>query len=208
MNPTRRKLLDATAEVLRHEGIAAVSARGVATRAGVNQALVFYHFGSLDGMLDAACRDAVGANVDSYRDRFATVTTLRELLDVGRRLHERERAAGNVAMMAQLMAGAQHDSALVGALRDAMALWNAEIEAVIRRVLVDNPLAELVDAAGMAQAISSGFLGLELYEGIDPDGATAALDALEQLGVLVEVVADLGPVARRALRARLRRLGK
>lgn len=207
MNATRRKLLDATAEVLRREGIAAVSARSVAARAGVNQALVFYHFGTLAGLLDASCRDAVDANVDFYRDQFAAVATLRQLLDVGRGLHARERDAGNVAMMAQLMAGAQHDETLVGALRHAMDTWNAEIELVVRRVLQGSPIAELVDPAGLARAISAGFLGLELYEGVDEAGATSALDALERLGVLVEVVDDLGPVARRALRARLRKLG-
>jgi hypothetical protein len=44
-----------------------------------------------------------------------------------------------------------------------------------------------------------------MFEGVDPDGAESALVSLEMLGVLVEVVEDLGPVARRALRTRLRR---
>jgi ribosomal protein S11 len=43
---------------------------------------------------------------------------------------------------------------------------------------------------------------------VDADGAHAALAALERLGVLVEAVDDLGPVARRAVRARLRRTGR
>jgi hypothetical protein len=47
-----------------------------------------------------------------------------------------------------------------------------------------------------------------LYEGVDADGAGSAMATLEQLGVLVEVLDDLGPVARRAVRARLRRGGR
>lgn len=57
----------------------------------------------------------------------------------------------------------------------------------------------------LAAAISAGFIGLELYEGADPDGAAQALHALQHLGVLVEVVDELGPIARRALRAKMRR---
>jgi hypothetical protein len=50
--------------------------------------------------------------------------------------------------------------------------------------------------------------GIELYEGVDASGATAALDALEQLGVLVAALEDLGPVAQRAVRHHLRKTGR
>jgi hypothetical protein len=56
--------------------------------------------------------------------------------------------------------------------------------------------------------VSAAFVGLELYDGVDPDGAQVALDALDRLTVLIEVVDDLGPVARRALRGKLRRTAK
>lgn len=207
MTDTRAKLIAATIDTLRSDGFAAVSARTVATRAGVNQALVFYHFGAVAQLVDAACRHAVDDGVAFYAQRFAAVGSLGELLDVGRDLHERERERGNVAVMAQLMSGAQRDDLLAATARYAMQRWNTEIEAVVRRVLEGNPMSELVDPSGLARAVSASFIGLELYEGVDPDGAHAALDALEQLGVLVAVVDDLGPVARRALRARLRRRG-
>jgi AcrR family transcriptional regulator len=202
---TKAKLLVATAETLRTDGIAGLSARTIAKRAEVNQALIFYHFGTLPTLVDAAVRRAVDDSVAVYRDRFAEVTSLVELLRVGRELHERERAAGNVAMMAQLMAGAQRDEVLGSAARYAMERWNGEIETVVRRLLAGSPLAEVTDPPGIARAISAGFIGLELYEGVDPAGASRALAALEQLGVLVEVIDDLGAVARRAVRSRLRR---
>ena len=63
----------------------------------------------------------------------------------------------------------------------------------------------LILFAGLARAVSAAFIGLELYEGVDPDGATTALDALDGLAVLIDVVDDLGPVARKALRAKVRR---
>jgi hypothetical protein len=140
---------------------------------------------------------------EHYREQFARVTSLPGLLEVGRELHQRERAVGNVAMMAQLMSGAGDDPALARAARYAMSVWASEIEQVVDRVLRDSPLSEIADAAGLARAVSASFVGLVLYDGIDAEGAAHAMDSLERLAVLVEVVNDLGPVARRALRSKL-----
>lgn len=197
MAATRQKLIDGALAAIRSHGIAGASARTIAAAAGVNQALVFYHFGTVDALLAEACRSATATRVAAYRDRFAEVGSLRELLDLGRALHEQERSAGNVAVLAQLLAGAQTDPALAESTAAALGLWTAEIEAVLRRLLRDSP-------AGSARAISAAFIGLELFEGVDPAGAHDAFDALERLAVLIEVVEDLGPLARRTLRARLR----
>ncbi len=205
MTDTRQRLLEATAEALREDGIAGLSARSVAARAGCNQALVFYHFGTMPELIQAATRAAVDENVGFYREQFDRIGSLTELLEAGRALHDRERETGNIAVMAQLMAGAQQDLLLAEAARYAMARWCEQLEAVVGRLMADSPLAEVVDAAGLAQMISAVFVGLELYDGVDPVGSRAALDAVERLVVLVDVVEDLGPVASRALRSRLRK---
>lgn len=202
---TRAALLDAVAGTLREEGLAGLSARHVAARAGVNQALIFYHFGSLMQLVEAACRAAVDASIGNYRGQFAAAETFHDLLAIGRELHRRERAAGNVAMMAQLMSGAQRDDRLAATARYCVARWNDELETVVARLLERSALAGLLDPAGLTRVISSGFLGLELYEGIDATAALQALDALEHLGDLVEIVDELPPIARRALRTKMRR---
>jgi AcrR family transcriptional regulator len=205
MAATRDKLITGTLTAIREHGIAGTSARSIAAAAGVNQALIFYHFGTVDELLAAACHTEATARVDLYRSRFAEVRTLRELLDIGRDLHAHEKAEGNVTVLAQLMAGAQSDAKLAVPTAAALALWTTEIETVLRRLLASSPLGDLADPAGLAVAVSAAFVGLELYEGVDPAGAQSAFTALEQLAVLAEVVDDLGPLARRALRARLRR---
>ena len=48
---TKRALVEAAMEVLRHEGFSAATARHIAARAGCNQGLVFYHFGSVVNLL-------------------------------------------------------------------------------------------------------------------------------------------------------------
>ncbi|MEU5688820.1 TetR/AcrR family transcriptional regulator [Streptomyces venezuelae] len=203
---TRTKLLDGALRTLTEQGIAKTSARNIAATAGVNQALVFYHFGSVDELLAAACRHGTEQRVSLYRERLAEIDSLAGLLAFGREMHEEEREAGHVAVLGQLLAGSQTQPRLAVATAAGLALWIEEIEKVLTRVLSASPLGEFVDAVGLARAVGASFVGMELYEGVDAEGAGRALDSLEQLSLLVSAVEDLGPLAQRAVRHRLRRV--
>ncbi|WP_405661199.1 TetR/AcrR family transcriptional regulator [Streptomyces sp. RK9] len=202
---TREKLLEGAVRTLTEQGIAKTSARSVAAAAGVNQALVFYHFGSVDELLSEACRYATEQRVGRYRERLAAISSLTELLAFGREMHEEEREAGHVAVLAQLLAGAQTQPRLAAATAAGLSLWVTEVEQVLVRVLGSTPLGDFTDPVGLARAVAASFVGIELYEGVDRAGAERALDALEQLAALAAALDDLGPVAQRALRHRLRR---
>ena len=208
MNETKSKLLAAALQTLIEHGIAGTSARAIAAAAGVNQALVFYHFGSVDELLAAACREAAEQRVALYRDRLARVENLSELVDVARDLHVQEKAAGHLAALGQLLAGAQTQPRLAPATVAGMSSWTEELEHVLTRVLANTPLAEFVDTSGLAKAVSAGFVGLELYEGVDPEGAEQAFAALEQLADLAGVLDQLGPVVQLAARTQLRRMAR
>ncbi|MEU9334488.1 TetR/AcrR family transcriptional regulator [Streptomyces sp. NPDC048290] len=203
---TREKLLEGALRTLTEQGIAKVSARTVAGAAGVNQALVFYHFGSVDELLAAACRHGAERAVSRYRERFAAVGSLSELLALGWEIHQEERDAGHVARLGQLLAGAQTHPSLGPATAAGLELWIVEIESVLVRVLADTPFGEFADPSGLARAVAASFVGIELYEGVDAEGAAAGMVALERLGVLVAALEGLGPVAQRAVRHQLRRV--
>ncbi|WP_171118010.1 MULTISPECIES: TetR/AcrR family transcriptional regulator [Streptomyces] len=202
---TKAKLLEGALRTLTEQGIAKTSARTIAATAGVNQALVFYHFGSVDELLAAACHYGAEQSVSRYRLRIASVGTLSELLAVGREIHDQERKDGHVALLGQLLAGAQTHPTLAPATAAGLDLWITEIEKALTRVLSATPFGDFTDPRGLARAVAASFVGIELYEGVDAEGATAALDALEQLGALVAALEALGPVAQRAVRHHLRR---
>jgi len=107
--------------------------------------------------------------------------------------------------MAQVMAGARRSPALAAAGRYAMDRWSAEVESAVVRVLPGTPLAGIVDPRGLAQSVAAGFVGLELYDGVDPDAAAGALASLEAIGALVSAFEALPPMAVRAVRNRARR---
>ena len=193
---TREKLLESTADLLATEGLAGVSARSIAAHAGVNQALVFYHFGTVSDLLEAAVRRSVDLALASYRDRFSDVRSLTDLLALGHDLRRTERRRGNVAQMAQVMAGAQSSEALARAGRYAMQQWSGELEGVLARLLVGSPLAGVVSADGLARVVAASTIGLELYAGVDDAGADSALAALQALASLVPATEGSGPASR------------
>ncbi len=205
---TKQRLLEGALAAIREHGMAGVSARTIAAAAGVNQALIFYHYGSVDELLSTACNSATAGRVAAYSGRLAKVKSLRELLEVGRHLHDEERKLGNVMVLAQLLAGAQSDPKLAEPTARALQVWTDEIEATLSRLLATSPFSEVADVPGLARAVSAAFIGLELYEGVDRAGAQQALAALDQLAVLLEVVEDLGPIARRALRAKVSKVAR
>ncbi|MFF1780058.1 TetR/AcrR family transcriptional regulator [Streptomyces virginiae] len=202
---TKEKLLEGALRTLAEQGVAKASARTVAATAGVGQGLIFYHFGSVDELLAAACRYGAEQRVARYRGRLAALGSLAELLEFARAMHEEERAAGNVALLGQLLAAGQTSPVLAAATADGLGLWIEELEKVLTRLLAATPLEGYADPAGLARATAASFIGIELYEGVDPQGAGSALAALEQLAGLATMLEGLGSLSQRVVRHGLRR---
>lgn len=193
MTDTRRKLLRGAIETLRERGISGTSARTIAAAAGVNQALVFYHFGSVADLIDAACRSAAAEQVERYQPRFRRVSSFAELLLLGQELHAEQRQAGNLTVLTQVLAGARQDDTLARAAQHALGLWIAEIEVTLKRLLGGSSTAGFGDTAGLARAVAAIFIGLELYKNADRDGADRAVAALRQLSGAIDPVSGRQP---------------
>ncbi|MEB3020515.1 TetR/AcrR family transcriptional regulator [[Mycobacterium] crassicus] len=68
---TRRRLIEATARLMRDEGYAAATSRRVAAEAGVKQALVYYYFPTMDDLFVEVLR----AGADTALERMRTALT-------------------------------------------------------------------------------------------------------------------------------------
>jgi AcrR family transcriptional regulator len=192
---TRGRLIDGAIETLRRHGYAATSARSIAATAGVNQALIFYHFGSVDELLAAACRQTATAQAQLYAARLASAATVREVLAAGRTLPQ--------SPVVQLLSGARTNGVLAAACNEAVARWTALTEEALRRRLRRSDLADRCDLAGLARALTATAIGLELYDGVDAVASAQAIVALDQLAALTDAAAALG--VRRAARSRIGR---
>jgi AcrR family transcriptional regulator len=187
---TRTRLVAAALGTVREAGIAGVSARAIARTGGFNQALIFYHFGSVDGLLVAASRAESERRAALYERELAAVATLPDLVRVARRLHEEETAHGNVAVLTQMLAGAATSAELRAGVREGFEPWLTVVETAVARVIGATPFADVIDPADLTYAISALYLGVELLATLEDDDARShgLLDALDSVSGLVQVL--------------------
>ena len=187
---TRDRILEAARQCLQTEGIAGVSARAIGRHGDFNQALIFYHFGSVDGLLQATAREDAERRAELYASSLASVGSLAELVAVGRQIHEVETTQGSSAVLAQLLAGSVSSPTLRAAILDGMAPWTDLVEQSLRTVVEGTALATVIPLEDLAFAVSSLFLGMELIGGLetDRDRVASLFDGLGTVTGLIDAL--------------------
>ncbi|MDZ4827338.1 MAG: TetR/AcrR family transcriptional regulator [Actinomycetota bacterium] len=187
---TRTRIIQATLTTLREDGIVNASARAIARKGDFNQALIFYHFGSVTELLVAAAAWEGRQRADRYAGRLAEVKTLPEIVAVARELHTEEVGEGGLNVLTQLLAGSASSPELKVGLLAAFAPWRKLVEEAVERTLADTPYAGVVPAEQMAYAITALFLGIELLHTLDPD-QSAAPELFDTLAPLAQIIEAL-----------------
>jgi AcrR family transcriptional regulator len=165
---TRNRIIEATVATLKAEGITGTSARAIARHGSFNQALIFYHFGSIEEVLIATIYATSEQRIQRYRDRLADIHTLPELAAVAADLHAEDLAQGNLTVLTQLMTGAAGNPEMGARLRDAFDPWIEVVRETLERVTTGTPFAGLVPIDDAAYGVAALFLGIELLTHLDP----------------------------------------
>ncbi len=186
-NETKSKIIRAAKAVLRDEGITQASARTIARRGDFNQALIFYHFGSLDGLLVAVAKDEGQQRADVYAEQFQRITKLAELVRIARDVHQDEIVSGGPTVLSQLLAGAHSSDAIAAGMVTAMKPWMQLVESAVGQTVARTPVAGLLPQQELGFAVASLFIGMELLSSLDPDS--------KQAESLFDVFANLASVA-------------
>src|SRR5262245_61349067 len=76
---TRRRLLEATAQIMHDEGYAAATSRRIAARAGIRQPLVHYYFPTMDDLFISVLREGADVALDQMRAALTDSNPLRAL---------------------------------------------------------------------------------------------------------------------------------
>jgi AcrR family transcriptional regulator len=166
--PTAQTIVDAALETLREEGFAGSTSRAIARRGGFNQALVFYYFGSLEGLLLAALEQASEERLARYRAAVADVDSIDTLIPVMADLWEQDKASGHVRVISQMIAGAVNRPELTERVVALMQPWVELAQETVQRVL-----PPFVPAREAADAIVTFYLGVNLMTNLDPETARA-----------------------------------
>src|SRR5271167_1014700 len=100
-------LIAAAIEALRETGFAGASAREIAGRAGYSQALVFYHFGSVNDLLLAALDEVSARRMEAYRGMLEQARSTAVLTQSARAIFIEDLEAGYVRVLVEMITGAQ-----------------------------------------------------------------------------------------------------
>ena len=176
---TRDALVRAALATLKEEGFAGTTARAIAGRAGVNQALVFYHFGGVDQVLLAALDASSEDRLTRYRAAMDGDATTHEKIAAARRLYREDVEGGHVTVIAELLAASLARPEMRGELLERMTPWLDLVREVLADVTAESPLAGLVPLDDVAAALVALYFGLNLLSRLDP--ANAQADALFDL---------------------------
>lgn len=186
---TRRRIADAALEALRTHGFAGATSRAIARIGGFNQALIFYHYGSVEHALLAALDLTSEERLARYREALDGATTLEELIKVARAIYREDSESGHVAVIAQLVAGSLARPELAEGVLERMQPWVEFCEHAIRKVVADSPLADNVPIRELAYGLASYYLGANLLTHLEGAARTEAL--FEHLEAFATVVATV-----------------
>jgi len=193
VSDSKGALIEAAIAVLRESGFAGASARRIAQRAGCNQALVFYHFGSVNDLLVAALEEVSARRMTAYRGLLDRTGSLTDLIAAARTVFEADLDAGHVTVLTEMISGAQSVPGLGERVAACLAPWREFAATAVRDVLAASPVAQLLPAEEAAHAVVAGILGLEMLASLDGDRA-AALAMFDRAQVLGDVVDRLRPL--------------
>ena len=195
---TRDRILDAALETVRVEGLVGTSARAIARTGDFNQALVFYHFGSVEDLLLGALERANDRRIERFSDRLNSVNDLGELVEIAKELHVNHDDPDHAALHA-IVAGWSTNSDVGKRILETLRPWDEMIEAALNRTLADTPFSQVVPTKDLAHAIAAMFLGIELISRLDRDDSRtdslfASLSGAAQLaGPILESMRPKNP---------------
>jgi AcrR family transcriptional regulator len=185
---TKGKILEAAFRRLATDGYAALSMREIAKDAGVNHALINYHFRSKDQLVIAVLDEANRQLLERQHRMYSGPGGFAEKWAAARRFYKSDLASGFVRVQAELWAASLSDPGLREKFVPRILAWKqvvleAVTDAVTMLKACGVKLPPPFTAEVIATWITEFWLGMEFSDllGQNQAGHRAALDALQSL---------------------------
>ncbi len=183
MEPTGTKLeiVEAALQTLRTQGFHGASAREIARVGGFNQALIFYHFGSVKNALLAGLDLVSSRRMAAYGPAFASARSIPELAALACEIYRADLEQGYVTVLAELVAGGVSDRELGRAVVARIEPWIELVAEKLDDLLEGSMLESIVPSRDVAFAIVALYLGADLLSQLNGDQTSP--EALLELAV-------------------------
>ena len=184
---TKLEIAEAALETLKTKGYSGSSAREIARTGDFNQALIFYHFGSVRNLLLAALDLTSDRRMQAYGQVFEQAQTLPELAQLVKRTYAEDLEHGYITVLGEMVAAGVTDAELGPAVVARMQPWIDMVEHKVTDLLTDSPFKAMVPARDLAFGLVSLYLGIDMLSHLE--GNQSRAKSLLEHGIRLSAVA-------------------
>jgi AcrR family transcriptional regulator len=190
LSGTKLRIAEAALETLKTRGFAAASAREIAAAGAFNQALIFYHFGSIEKLLLAALELVSARRMGAYRAVFEQTQSLSELATLAREIYAEDLENGYVTVLGEMVAAGVSHAGLGAEVVACLQPWVDMVEHKVRELLAGSVFESMVPPRDVAFAIIALYLGIDMLSHLEGNRARAEslLDLSVRLSPLIGVL--------------------
>jgi AcrR family transcriptional regulator len=165
----RGQIIEAALETLKTKGFNGSSARAIADLGGFNSALIFYYFGSLNGLLLAALDHSSEQRLARYHRAVDAADSLEELIGVATRIYREDVEGGHITVFSELVGASLSHPELAPEIVARAEPWLSFVEETLSKVVKDSPLDGLLPKREIAYAVIAFYMGVNLLTHLDQD---------------------------------------
>jgi AcrR family transcriptional regulator len=198
---TRALILEATRHRLIEDGYARLNVRDIAADAGVNHALIGYHFQGKQqlvlAVLDEANTRLLERQSRMYDSPLSGTQKWRQACD----FYEEDLASGFVKLLMELMGASFHDEPLRREFTPRLLAWQKLIEMAVDQFTAENRLDLPISSRSISAWITYFWIGMEASMALGIKEAQGhQREALSAMGALLAQVEARAPAVRKTRR--------
>jgi AcrR family transcriptional regulator len=187
---TKLQIIEAALQTLKAKGFAGASARAIAGEGNFNQALIFYHFGSVRNLLLAVLDLISERRMKEYGPAFERTRSAPELADLARTIYFEDLERGYITVLGEMVSGGVTDASLGAEVAARIEPWIEMVERKLEQMLTGTPLQSLASPRDVAFGLVALYFGVDMLSHMqrDQSRAESLLDLATRLATLMEAV--------------------
>jgi len=183
---TKLQIVEAALRTLQTSGFAGTSARAIAREGGFNQALIFYHYGSVRNLLLAVLDLISERRMHEYAPEFERASSAPELAQLAREIYTSDLERGYITVLGEMVGGGVSDATLGAEVAARIEPWIDMVERKLDELLRGTPLLALASPRDVAFALVALYFGVDMLSHLQGDRtrAESLLDLATRLSTL------------------------
>ena len=193
----RDQIVEAAIATLIEVGFSRASTRAIAATGGFNQALIHYHFGSLNALWLAVVDHTSAVRMERYRAAVEDADSLEEMVEVAVTIYREDLESGQMTVVSELIAGSLSEPDLGPGIVERMQPWIAFVEEVILKLVRGTPVEMMIPTREAASALVAFYMGVNLLTRLEPDRSNvdALFETARRFAPLLSPMLSTGPAA-------------